>query len=91
MNYGFVTINVGETQFVFRDVHDPARVQQDIFNRIYALQRHKEEVVAAQRRQRFVDVIGVYHESFEELEDDDYFVDEYDEDFGVELGSDDYP
>ena len=52
LNYGFVTINVGETQFIFRNVHDPARVQQDIFNRIYALQRHKEQVEAAQRRQR---------------------------------------
>lgn len=91
LNYGFVTINVGETQFVFRNVHDPARVQQDIFNRIYALQRHKEEMEAVQRRQRFVDVIGVYHESFEELEGDEYFVEEYDEDFGVELGPDDYP
>jgi hypothetical protein len=89
LNYGFVTINVGETQFIFRNVHDPARVQQDIFNRIYALQRHKEQVEAAQRRQRFVDVIGVYHESFEE-DEDDYFDDYYD-DFGVELGSDDYP
>jgi hypothetical protein len=89
LNYGFVTINVGETQFVFRNVHDPARVQQDIFNRIYALRRQKEKSEAAQQRQRFVDVIDVYHHNIEEKEENEYF-DEFDDDFGVELGSDGY-
>ncbi len=90
LNYGLVTINVGETQFIFRNVHDPARVQQDIFNRIYALQRQKEQVEATQQRKRFVDVLEVYHENIEEQEEDDYF-DDYDDEFGVELGPDGYP
>ena len=90
LNYGLVTINVGETQFVFRNVHDPARVQQDIFNRIYALRRQKEKAEAGQQRKRFVDVIEVYHDNVDELEEDDYF-DDYDDDFGVELGPDGYP
>jgi hypothetical protein len=71
-------------------VHDPARVQQDIFNRIYALQRQKEQVEATQQRKRFVDVLEVYHENIEEQEEDDYF-DDYDDEFGVELGPDGYP
>ncbi len=89
LNYGLVTINVGETQFVFRNVHEPARIQQDIFNRIYALRREKEKIDAAKQRKRFVDVIEVYHQNTEDLDDDDYF-DEYDDDFGVELGPDGY-
>jgi len=90
LNYGLVTINVGETQFIFRNVHDPARVQQDIFNRIYALRRQKEKVEDGQQRKRFVDVIEVYHDNVDELDEDDYF-DDYDDDFGVELGPDGYP
>jgi hypothetical protein len=89
-NYGLVTINVGETQFVFRNVHDPARIQQDIFNRIYSLRRHKEKDDALKQRQRFVDVIEVYHENADEVDEDDYF-DDYDDDFEVELGPDGYP
>ena len=89
-NYGLVTINVGETQFIFRNVHEPARIQQDIFNRIDSLRRHKEKIDASKQRQRFVDVIEVYHQNAEELEEDDYF-DDFDDDFEVELGPDGYP
>ena len=45
---------------------------------------------ALKQRQRFVDVIEVYHQNAEDLEEDEYF-DDYDEDFEVELGPDDYP
>ncbi|MCJ7534375.1 MAG: cyclic nucleotide-binding domain-containing protein [Anaerolineales bacterium] len=90
LNYGLVTINVGETQFVFRNVHEPARIQQDIFNRIYSQRRDKEKVDALKQRQRFVDVIEVYHENADEVEEDDYY-DDYDDDFEVELGPDGYP
>lgn len=95
-NYGLVTINVGETQFFFRSVHEPARIQQDIFNRIYTLRRKKEKVEAGKQRQRFVDVLEVYHQNADEIDDDDYSddfdeFDDYDEDFEVELGPDGYP
>ncbi len=89
LNYGFVTINVGETQFIFRNVHEPARVQQDIFNRIYALRREREKIDAAKQRQRFVDVLEAYHINVEEQKEDDYY-DDYDDDFEVELGPDGY-
>jgi hypothetical protein len=90
LNYGFVTINVGETQFVFRNVHDPAQVQQDIFKRLNALRREQEKVDAAQQRKRFVDVLEIYHRNAEEQEEDDYY-DDFDDDFEVELGPDGYP
>ena len=90
LNYGLVTINVGETQFVFRNVHEPARIQQDIFNRIYSLRRDKEKVDALKQRQRFVDVIEVYHQNAEEVGEDEFF-DDFDDDFEVELEPDDYP
>jgi len=90
LNYGFVTINVGETQFIFRNVHDPAQVQQDIFKRLNALRREQEKVDAAKQRQRFVDVLEIYHRNAEEQEGDDYY-DDYDDDFEVELGPDGYP
>jgi hypothetical protein len=90
LNYGFVTINVGGAQFVFRDVHDPARVQQDIFDRIHALRQQKEQEEAAKDRHRLVDVIEIYHNNAEQFRQDDLF-DDYDQDFGVELGSDGYP
>jgi hypothetical protein len=90
LNYGFVTINVGETQFVFRNVHDPAHVQQDIFNRINALRRAQEKTDSTKQRKQFVDVIEAYHQSAVDLEEDDYY-DDYDDDFEVELGPDGYP
>jgi hypothetical protein len=61
LNFGNVTINVGETKFVFFNVHDPARVQQDIFSRLYSLRQQNELVEADQQRQRLVDAIEIYH------------------------------
>jgi hypothetical protein len=95
-NYGHVTINVGETQFIFRNVHDPARVQQDIFNRMYSLRRKKERIEEEKQRRKLVDVIEVYHENVEDLEEDEYYYggydeyDDYEDDYGVELGPDGY-
>lgn len=96
LNYGHVTINVGDTQFIFRNVHDPARVQQDIFNRMYSLRRKKERIEAEQQRRKLVDVIEVYHQNVEDQEEEDYYYggyddyDDYEDDFGVELGPDGY-
>lgn len=84
LNFGFVTINVGETKFVFREVHDPARVQQDIFNRIIALRQAKEESEAAHQRQQFVDVLDIYYHNVEEPRIEEDFDEFYEDDFGVE-------
>lgn len=66
LNYGSVTINVGEARFVFIGVHNPARVQQDIFNRMYALRRMKQEAEAAQERERIAEAITMYHRNIQD-------------------------
>lgn len=66
LNYGNVTINVGDARFVFIGVHDPARVQQDIFNRMYALRRKKQEAEAAQERERIAEAITMYHRNIQD-------------------------
>jgi hypothetical protein len=65
LNYGNVTINVGETRFVFLGVHDPAGVQQDVFNRLYALRRQKEQAKISQERDRVVQMLETYHRELE--------------------------
>jgi CRP-like cAMP-binding protein len=66
-NYGNVTINVGEARFVFIGVHDPASVQQDIFNRMYELRRQKELAEAERERERIVNVLSMYHRNVEDI------------------------
>ncbi|HEX6304402.1 MAG TPA: cyclic nucleotide-binding domain-containing protein [Anaerolineales bacterium] len=66
LNYGNVSINVGDARFVFIGVHDPARVQQDIFNRMYALRRKKQEAEAAQERERIAEAITMYHRNIQD-------------------------
>jgi hypothetical protein len=72
LNFGNVTINVGEAKFVFLSVHEPARVQQDIFNRMYALRRQKEKAEIARERDRVVQMISFYNQNVEDrrLEDE---------------------
>jgi hypothetical protein len=67
LNYGNVTINVGETQFVFLGVYDPASVQQEIFDRMYSLRRQKELAEIARERDRVVSMIETYHRNQEHL------------------------
>jgi hypothetical protein len=81
LNYGKVIINVGETRFIFNNVHEPAQVQQDIFTRIHAQRRQKELAEAARDRRRLVDVLGLYHQAAEEIHDEEYVEDDYDEEF----------
>jgi hypothetical protein len=81
LNYGNVIAMVGGTKFTFDNVHDPARVQQDIFDRMYALRRNKEQAEVDRQRERLVDVIEIYHRNQAEtdLEEDldDYEFDDY--------------
>ncbi len=65
LNYGNVTINIGEAKFVFIGVHDPARVQQDIFNRMYSLRSKKEEAEASRERERIAEAINMYHRNIQ--------------------------
>lgn len=85
LNYGKVIINVGETKFFFNNVHEPARVQQDIFTRIHALRRQKELAEAARDRKNLIGVLGLYHEAAEEIREEEYYEDEYDEEYNEEM------
>jgi hypothetical protein len=61
-NFGNVKINISSGQpFVFYGVHDPARTQQDIFARMYAFRRRKEEIEAAREHERVANWVAAYH------------------------------
>ena len=65
LNFGNVTINVGEDEFVFRDVFEPARIQQDIFARMYNLRQEKEKAEVARERDRILALMAAYHKNVE--------------------------
>ena len=62
LNVGYVIINVGEAQFTFDDVFEPARVQQDIFNRMHALRMQKQKDEIARERDRVIKILEIYHQ-----------------------------
>jgi len=70
-NYGNVTIHVGDAKFVFRGVYDPARAQQDVFNRMYALRRKKEKAEAERERARIAAALSMYHQNISDRENDE--------------------
>lgn len=62
LNVGSVMINVGETKFTFHYVFEPARVQQDIFNRMNTLKVQKQREEIARERERILKLIEIYHD-----------------------------
>jgi len=61
LNYGSVIISVGtETQFTFDGIRDPARAQQDIFNRMQSNQKKKEQSEASKRWEEVGDWLAVF-------------------------------
>ncbi len=67
LNYGNVMINVGTDTLTFVGVHDPARVQADIFNRMYISQRRKQLAEAAKQWDQVSDWLAAYHRQAEDL------------------------
>jgi hypothetical protein len=67
LNFGNVIINVGTDKFIFVGVHDPARVQADIFNRMYTTQRKKQLAEAAKQWDQVSDWLAAYHRQAEDL------------------------
>ena len=65
LNFGVVRINVGDTQLEFRDVHDPAQVQQDIFLRMQALKQRAEDAKEEEDRDRMTEWLRVFNEERE--------------------------
>jgi len=68
-NYGEVTINVGQTKFVFRGVYNPDDVHQDVADYMEARERKQREERAAQERKRMVDWLVTYRHQTNELEE----------------------
>ena len=66
LNYGNVTINVGEAKFIFRGVFEPARVQQDIFDRMYYMRQQREKREVERERERILALLDSYHRNVEE-------------------------
>jgi hypothetical protein len=67
LNYGNVIVNVGTDKLTFVGVHDPARVQADIFNRMYTTQRKKQLAEAAKQWDQVSDWLAAYHRQAEDL------------------------
>jgi hypothetical protein len=67
LNYGNVIVNVGTDKLTFVGVHDPARVQADIFNRMYLTQRKKQLAEAAKQWDQVSDWLAAYHRQAEDL------------------------
>jgi uncharacterized membrane protein YdbT with pleckstrin-like domain len=69
LNFGPVTINVGETRFVFRNVFNPDQVHQDIADYREALNQRKRDEEAERERKRMVNWLVTFHDQTERLED----------------------
>lgn len=65
LNVGNVLINVGEAKFTFNDVYDPARVQQDIFNRMQQIRYKKQQEEVARERDRILQLLEIYHQEMD--------------------------
>ena len=69
LNFGEVNINVGDATLTFRNVPNPAQIQQDIFYRMEKLKQHEEADREAADQQRLTDWIRTYHEITDESQD----------------------
>ena len=66
-NYGTVYITIGNTQLTFNNVHQPSKVQQDIFSRIGKHSQEKEERQTNQERDRIAQWFKVFQEESHDL------------------------
>lgn len=70
LNYGNVMINVGATKLIFYGVFNPADVQHDIFDRMYALRKRMEAEQMVMERDRMVEWLSIYREESDVLENE---------------------
>jgi hypothetical protein len=67
LNYGTVYITVGNTQLSFNDVHQPSKVQQDIFSQIGKFEKEKTDRHSDQERERSAQWFKVFQEESQGL------------------------
>lgn len=68
-NFGTVTINIGQTKFVFHGVYNPDQVHADISDYREALIRKKRTAEAERDREKMVNWLVAFHDETEKLED----------------------
>jgi hypothetical protein len=61
LNFGTVSIRVGETTLTFDHVYNPASVQRELFQRISEKERSLKKKAVEEDEQRLTDWIEVYH------------------------------
>ncbi len=61
LNFGNVTITVGETRFIFLHVYNPDRVHQDVANYQEALRQLRRKAEEARERERMINWLVAYH------------------------------
>ncbi len=69
LNFGNVTVNVGQTKFIFFGVYNPDQVHQDISDYREVLNRRKREKEASREREQMVNWLVTYHQEAENLEE----------------------
>jgi hypothetical protein len=72
LNFGYVTINVGETRFIFRGVYNPDDVHQDISDYRELLNRRRRESEAKRERERMIQWLMAYYDETVPPEDLDF-------------------
>jgi len=68
LNFGTVTINVGDTRFIFYNVFNPDQVHSDIADYREALNRRKRAKEAERERDHMVNWLVTYYNETEKLE-----------------------
>lgn len=69
LNFGTVSINVGDKTYEFEGVHNPARVRQEISDRQQARRKQLERDRILQDEERQLDWLARYHRNARELWD----------------------
>lgn len=60
-NVGVVRVNAGDSKLDFEFVHDPARVQTDIFRRMQELRTSLQKAEIERERERVLSLLNIYH------------------------------
>jgi hypothetical protein len=68
LDFGNVTIKIGQTEFLFRGVYNPDRVHQDVTDYREEYERKREKEKEKRDRERIVKWLIAYREQTEELE-----------------------
>ncbi len=75
LNFGYVTINVGETRFIFRGVYNPDQVHQDISDYRELLNRRRRETEAKRERDRMIQWLMAYYDETGPPDDLEFYED----------------